>query len=67
MRLPGYVQGGLIVVGCSGSEHPFVPCEIYEEESDRWYKLPHKMVKARVAARAVSVPADALRRRRSLS
>ena len=62
LRLPVF-QGGLVVVGCSG-EHPFVPCELFDEESNRWYELPHGMVEPRVAARAVSVPADALRRQR---
>ena len=58
------IQGGLVVVGCSGGEHPFVPCELFDEESNRWYELPHGMVEPRVAARVVSIPADALRHRR---
>jgi len=57
------VPGGLLVVGCSGGSSPFVPCELYDEESDRWFLLPHHMVEPRVAAKAVVVPVAALMQR----
>ena len=38
------VAGGLLVVGSSGGAHPFVPNELYDEASDKWFEMPHSMV-----------------------
>ena len=49
------VAGGLIVVG--GNAAP----ELYDEESGRWFTLPHAMVQQRRATGLVPVAAAALK------
>jgi hypothetical protein len=48
------VAGGLLAVG--GTTRP----ELYDEESRRWFRLPHTMVEPRSGGGLVSVPASAL-------
>ena len=44
-------------LGVGGDDNPN---ELYDEESGRWFKLPHAMVKPRHSTGLVSVPAAAL-------
>jgi hypothetical protein len=52
------VQGGVVLVG---SDNMNKPNELYDEESGRWFQLPHAMVQPRCGAGLVSVPAAALK------
>jgi hypothetical protein len=50
------VSGGLVIVSEDASDRN----ELYDEESGRWFALPHAMVQSRQAAGLVSVPVAAL-------
>eukprot|EP01045_Picozoa_sp_COSAG04_P000873 COSAG04_NODE_25_length_37336_cov_18.966941_17_plen_534_part_00 len=52
------VAGGFVVVG--GAHGPGVPNELFDEESGRWFVLPHAMAQPRASLSAVSLPASAL-------
>jgi hypothetical protein len=49
--------GGMLVVSVDEDDDPN---ELYDEESGRWFRLPHAMVKPRYGAGLASVPAGAL-------
>eukprot|EP01047_Picozoa_sp_COSAG01_P017068 COSAG01_NODE_893_length_12880_cov_7.428371_2_plen_519_part_00 len=54
------VAGGMLICG-GDAEYEFVEAELWDEESQRWLELPHRMDPDRRGfARAVSVPAGAL-------
>ena len=58
------VAGGLLAVGIDGWAGP-TPLgldapELFDEESGRWFTLPHSMAEPRIAARVASVPATPL-------
>jgi hypothetical protein len=50
------VSGGLVIVSEDATDRN----ELYDEESGRWFALPHAMVQSRQAAGLVSVPVAAL-------
>ena len=50
------VAGGMLASGQGPSEE----IELYDEESERWFELPHPMIEPRVNGCAVSLPAAAL-------
>ena len=52
------VAGGLLVVGGAQNDKD-APNELYDEESGRWFELPHPMAQPRSVARVVSLPAGA--------
>jgi hypothetical protein len=53
------VPGGLVVAGVQPC--PLLhPNEMYDEESGRWFTLPHAMVEQRNSTGLASVPAAAL-------
>ena len=43
-----------------GAHGPGVPNELFDEESGRWFALPHAMAQPRASVSAVSLPASAL-------
>eukprot|EP01043_Picozoa_sp_COSAG02_P043907 COSAG02_NODE_3865_length_6124_cov_27.767303_7_plen_272_part_00 len=51
------VAGGMLLVSVDEDDQQN---ELYDEESGRWFQLPHVMVKPRYGAGLVSVPAGAL-------
>ena len=53
------VAGGMLLVSSSVDEDD-QPNELYDEESDLWFRLPHAMVKPRRWAGLAFVPAGAL-------
>jgi hypothetical protein len=58
------VPGGLVVAGVQQSVQTSArllhPNEMYDEESGRWFTLPHAMVEQRNSTGLASVPAAAL-------
>ena len=52
------VAGGLLAVG--GAGNAYVPDELFDEASGRWFELPHPMADPRSMARVVSLPVSAL-------
>ena len=51
------VCGGLVVVGATEDDEPN---ELYDEQSGRWFELPHAMVEPRFGTGLVLLPAAAL-------
>ena len=50
------VAGGLVAIGGTDNAHN----ELYDEESGRWFALPHPMAEPRTTTTAVALPAAAL-------
>eukprot|EP01045_Picozoa_sp_COSAG04_P018819 COSAG04_NODE_1771_length_5618_cov_50.466932_2_plen_75_part_00 len=51
------VEGGMLAVGGLVDGQPN---ELYDEESNRWFELPHPMVQPRYCTSLVSLPAAVL-------
>jgi hypothetical protein len=56
------VAGGMLLVSVDEDDYPNEACpnELYDEQSGRWFKLPHAMAQLRSSTRLASMPAAVL-------
>ena len=57
------VPGGAVAIGSQNHmDNGAANVEIYDEDTGRWFRLPHAMAKPRVAGSLITLPASAFRR-----